>query len=126
MVDMIACARRRRGTVHSCPTRREHDIAKLENEDWLTPWDQRKGKCLKKQAKGHDLDFEQCHVRVEVLNFIEGEYKSALNSEEAVFEEHMNRVSYIIVRLEQLESLVATTKPVMSHASWQGHFQTWG
>ena len=41
--------------------------------------------------------------------------------EETVFDEHVNRVSDIIERLEQLEDLVAITEPVMTHVSDKGH-----
>ena len=74
--------------------------------------DQRKIKRLKELTKEHDHDFEQCQV--EILNFIEAEDKAALDSEEAVFDEHVNCVSKII---EQLEDLVATTEPPRPHVS---------
>ena len=69
-------------------------------------------------AKEHDSDFEQLHV--EVLNFIEAEDKTALDSGEAIFDEHVDRVSGIIERLEQLDDLIVTTEPVMPHASDKG------
>ena len=40
-----------------------------------------------------------------------------MDSEDAVFDEHVNRVSKIIERLEQVEDLVATTEPLRPHAS---------
>ena len=73
---------------------------------------------MKELAKEHDRDFEQ--HRVEVLNFIEAEHKAALDLEEAVFDEYVKRVLDIIKQLEQLENLVATTEPVMPHASDKG------
>ena len=54
---------------------------------------------------------------MEVLDFIEEEDLTALDSEEKVFDEHVNRVSDIMERLEKLEELVATTHPVRPHAS---------
>ena len=66
-------------------------------------------------------DFEQCHV--DVFNFIKVEDQAALESEETAFNEHVNRPSNIIEQLEQLEDLVATTKPVMPHASDKGDGQ---
>ena len=74
-------------------------------------------KQLKELAKEHDREFEQRHVIV--FNFIEAEDKSALESEEAVFDEHVDWVSESIKQLEQLEDLVGTTEPAMPHA-WQG------
>ena len=46
----------------------------------------------------------------------EEEDQAALNSEEKVFDEHVNRVSDLIEKLERLEDLVATTEPVRPHA----------
>ena len=77
--------------------------------------DLRKIKCLKELARKHDHEFEQRHK--EVLNFIEAEDKAALDSVEAVFDEHVNCVSEIIKRLEELEDLVATAKCLRSRAS---------
>ena len=54
---------------------------------------------------------------MEVLDFIEEEDQTALDSEEKVFDEHVNRVSDIMERLEKLEELVVTTEPVRPHAS---------
>ena len=56
---------------------------------------------------------------MEVLDFIEEEDQAALNSEEKVFGENVNRVFDIIERLEKLEDLV-TTEPVMHHVSGTG------
>ena len=63
------------------------------------------------------------NVNMEVLDFIEEEDQVALNSEEKVFDEHVNRVTYIIERLEKLEDLV-TTEPVTHHASTQWRCST--
>ena len=81
--------------------------------------DQRKIKCLNEQAKEHNHDFEQRHV--DVLNFIKTEDQAALDSEEAVFNEHVNCISDIIKRLEQLEDLIASTEPAIPHASDKGN-----
>ena len=69
---------------------------------------------MKKLAKEYDREFEERHVKV--LNFIVA-YTAALESEEAVFDEHVDRITEIIERLEQLEDLLGTTEPVMPHAS---------
>ena len=53
-------------------------------------------------------EFEERHV--EVLNFIAAEDTTALESEEAVFDEHVDRVTEFIEQLEQLEDLVGTTE----------------
>ena len=55
------------------------------------------------------------------FNFIEAVDKSVLDSEEAAFDEHMNRVSEIIEWLEQLEDLAVTTKSVMPHVFDKGN-----
>ena len=73
---------------------------------------------MKELAKEHDREFEAHHV--EVLNFIEAEDTAALESEEAVFDEHVDRVAELIEWLVQLEDHVGTTEPVMPHASDKG------
>ena len=80
MEDTIANVRRRRGTVGGRLTRIERDISSLEEEETLTPSDQRKIKRLKDQVKEHDQEFEKRNV--EVLDFIEEEDQAALDSEE--------------------------------------------
>ena len=52
---------------------------------------------LKELAKEYDRQFEEHHV--EVLNFITAEDTAALESEEAVFDEHMDRVTEFIEQL---------------------------
>ena len=115
MADTIANVRRRRGTVRGRLTRIERDISSLEDKETLTPSEQRKIKRLKDQVEEHDQEFEKRHM--EVLDFIEEEDQAALDSEEKVFDEHVNRVTDIIERLEKLEDLVVTTEPVRPHAS---------
>ena len=95
-------------------TRIGRDISPLEEKEMLTPSDQRNIKRLKDQVKEHDQEFEKRHM--EVLDFIEEDDQVALNSDENVFDEHVNRVSDIIERLEKLQDLV-TTEPVTPHAS---------
>ena len=73
---------------------------------------------MKKLAKEHEREFEECHV--EVLNFITAEHTAALKSEEAVSDEHVDCVTEFIKRLEQLEDLVRTTEPVMCHSPHKG------
>ena len=85
----------------------------MEEKEKLSPLDGKKIRCLKELAKEYDCEFEECHV--EVLNFIEAE--DSLESKEAVFDEHMDRVMEFIEQLEHLEDLIRTTEPVMPHAS---------
>ena len=87
MADTIASARRHRGAVCSRLTQIKRDIVKLEDQG-LTPFDQRKIKHLKEQAK-------EMTVILSNVSF-EAEYKAALDSEEAFFDEHVNCVSDII------------------------------
>ena len=101
MTDTIGNSRRRRGAMRARLTRIERDIATLEEKESLAPLDQRKVKRLKEQVEEIDRDFEQRHV--EVLNFIESEDRTTLDSEEKIFDEHMNRVSDLAGRLEELE-----------------------
>ena len=54
---------------------------------------------------------------MEVLDFIEEEDQTTLDAEEKVFDEHVNRVSDIMERLEKLEDLGATTEPLRPHVS---------
>ena len=61
---------------------------------------------MKELAKEYDCEFEERHV--EVLNFIEAEDTAALESEEAVFNEHVDRIAEIIERIEHLEDLIGT------------------
>ena len=102
-------------------TRIKHDIAKLEDKEELTQSGQRKIKHLKEQATKYYRDFEQCDVKV--LNFFKAADQAALDSEEAIVNGHVNCVSNFIERLEKIEDLVATTEPVMPHASDGGHGQ---
>ena len=113
----LASAKRRRGTVRARLTRIGKDIGKLEKEE-LTPLDVKKIRRLKELAKEHDRDYEERHV--EVLDFIAAEDSAALEVEEAVFGEHVDRITNFIERLEQLEDKVGTTEPVMPHASDKG------
>ena len=110
MSDTITGAKRRRGTVRGRLTRIERDIATLEAKEGLTPADQRKVKRLKEQVKETDREYEERHVQV--LDFINEEDKETLDSEEAVFEKHVDRVSDILERLEQLKEPAITTEPV--------------
>ena len=77
---------------------------------------------MKELAKQFDCEFEQHYV--EVLNFIAAEDTTALESVEAVFDEHVDCVTEFIERLEQLETLVGTTEPVIPHASDKGFGKT--
>ena len=110
MSDTIIGAKRRRGTVRGRLTRIERDITTLETKEGLTPVDQRKVKRLKEQVKETDREYEERHVQV--LDFIKEEDKETLDSEEAIFEKHVDRVSDILERLEQLEEPAITTEPV--------------
>ena len=85
-------------------TRIERDISSLEEKETLTPSERRKIMRLKDQVKEHDQEFEKRYM--EVVNFIEEENQVALNSEEKVFDEHVNSVADILERLEKLEDLV--------------------
>ena len=114
----IASAKRRRGTVCARLTQMEKDIGKIEEKEELTPSDKKKIQCLKELAKEHDREFEERHVQV--LNFIAAEDTAALETEESIFNEHVDHVTKLIERLEQLEDKVGTTMPVMPHASDKG------
>ena len=107
MAGAIAIAKRRRGTVRARPTRMEKDIGKLGEKEELTPSDGKKIRRLKELAKEYDCEFEERHV--EVLNFIAAEDTAGLELEEALFDEHVDCITEIIERLEQLEDLVGTT-----------------
>ena len=104
--------------MHARLTWMEKDVGKLEEKEGLTPSDERKIKPLKQLAKEHECKFEQ--HQVEVLNFIKAENKVTLESEEAIFNEHVDQVSDMIERLEKLEDLVGTREPVMPCASDKG------
>ena len=62
---------------------------------------------MREQVKNIDGDCEQQHL--EVLNFIESEDRINLDSEEKIFDEHVNRVSDLI---ERLEEIAVTESPV--------------
>ena len=98
-----------------CLTWMEKIITKLEEKKDLAPSDERKINRFKELPKEHDHEFEQSHIKV--LDFIEAEEKATLDSKQTVFDEHVDRVSGITERLEQLENLVGTIAPVMPHAS---------
>ena len=82
-------------------TRIERDIATLEGKEELTHQDRRKVERLLKQLKDNDSNFEQRHL--EVLSFIQEEDQETLTQEEAVFDEHVNRVSELVGLVEQLD-----------------------
>ena len=90
----MASAKWRQSTVRARLTRVEKDIGKLEEKDGLAPSDERKIKRMKELAKEHDRELEQRHE--EGLNFSEREDNTALKSEEAVFDEHVDPVSDIL------------------------------
>ena len=69
-------------------------------------------------AKQFDREFEECHV--EVLNFIAPEDTTALESEEAVFDEHAGIVSRSSWNALNNLILVGTTEPVMPNVSDKG------
>ena len=87
----------------------------MEEKETLTPSERKRIVRLKDQVKEHDQEFEKRHM--EVLDFIEEEDQSTLDAEEKVFDEHVNRVSDIMERLEKLEDLGATTEPLRSRVS---------
>ena len=96
-------------------TRIERDISSLEEKETLTPSERKRIVRLKDQVKEHDQEFEKRHM--EVLDFIEEEDQTTLDAEEKVFNEHVNRVSDIMERLEKLEDFGATTEPLRPHVS---------
>ena len=66
---------------------------------------------------------------MEVFNFIEEEDQAALDSEEKVFDEHVNRVPNIIEGLDKLEDLVATSIPTFFNRkilSWKSLWEQFG
>ena len=101
MSDNIASARRRRGILRGRLTRIERDIAKLEAKEELAQQDQRKAERLMEQLKDNDTEFEQRHL--EVLNFVKEDDQDTVDQEEALFDEHVNRVAEFIERLEAFE-----------------------
>ena len=74
-------------------TRMEKEIGKLEEKEELAPSDGKKIRRLKELAKEHNREFEERHVKV--LNFIAAEDTAALETEEAVFDEHVDRVTEV-------------------------------
>ena len=68
----------------------------------------------------YDQEFEKRHM--EVLDLIEEDDQVALDSEEKAFDEHVNRVSDIIERLDKLEDLV-TTEPLAHDATGKGDYR---
>ena len=53
------------------------------------------------QIKDNDIEFEQRHL--EVLNFVKEDNQDTVDQEEAIFNEHVNRVAELIERLEEFE-----------------------
>ena len=82
-------------------TRIERDIATFRRQGRTTLKDRRNVERLLEQLKDNDSSFEQRHL--EVLNFIQAEDQETLSQEEAVFDEHVNRVSELVERVEQLD-----------------------
>ena len=100
MTDTIRNAKRPRGLTLAHIIWIQWDIATLDCKDSLGPPDQRKVNRLREQLKEIDRVFEERHL--EVLNFIKG-YWVSLEAEETIFDEHMNSVSDLLERLEELE-----------------------
>ena len=83
-------------------TRMEKDIVKKEEKEELTLTDGRRFTCMKELDKQFDQEFEERHV--EVLNFIAAEETAVLESEQAGFNKHVDRVTNFIKRLGQLRT----------------------
>ena len=66
------------------------------------------------QLKEDDSSFEQRHL--EVLNFIDADDQDTLTLEEAVFDEHVNRVEELVERIAQLD--IPDKEVRVSHAGW--------
>ena len=98
--NTVRSARRRRGILRRRLTRIERDITTLEGTEELTLDDRRMVEHLLEQFKDNDSTFEQRHI--EILNFIEEEDQEALNQEEAVFDEHVDRVAELTRRIKRL------------------------
>ena len=83
-------------------TRIEREIADLEKKEELLDQDERKVERLITQIKDNDAEFEQRHL--EVLKFVTEEDEDTLQREETVFDEHANRVTELIERLERIKT----------------------
>ena len=83
-------------------TRIDREIVDLEKKEELIDQDQRKVERLIEQIKDNDADFEQRHL--DVLSFISEEDEDTLQREEVVFDEHVNRVTELIERLERIKT----------------------
>ena len=90
----IASAKRRRGMVSTFLSRIRKDIGKMEEKEEFSPLDEKKLRWLKELAMEHDLEFEEHHE--EVPSFIEEEDSATLETEETVFDEHVDRVTDFI------------------------------
>ena len=99
--NTIVSARRCRGILRGRLTRIEQDIANLEDKEELALQDRHKVERLLEQINDNDTNFEQRSL--EVLNFIEEEDQDTLSQDEAVFDEHVNRVAELVERMEQLD-----------------------
>ena len=73
----------------------------MEGKKTIGPSDKQKIKCLLKQVKDNDKEFEERHL--EILNYIKEEDQDALDAEEKVYNAHGSRVMEIVERSEQLE-----------------------
>ena len=109
--NTVVSARRRRGILRGRLTCIERDTVALEGKAELTHQDGRKVERLLDQLKENDSSFELRHL--EVLNFIEAEDEETLAQEEAVFDEHVNRVAELTGRLELLD-IPEREAPVLS------------
>ena len=102
MSDNVVTVRKRRGKVRGRLTRIEREIVDLERKDELNDQDQCKVDRLITQIKDNDSEFKQRHL--EVLNFVTEEDDDTLQREENVFDEHVNRVTELIERLEPIKA----------------------
>ena len=103
----IVTARRRRGMLRGRLTRIEREVVNLEKKVYFMDEDQRKIERLIDQIKDNDTDFEQRHL--DVLNFVSEDDEDTLQREEAIFDEHVDRVTELIERLEHLKLPDKTT-----------------
>jgi len=97
----LSTARKRRGVVRASITRLDGRVAELESKEELTAADRLAAQHLLQKLNSLEAEFRSYHLAV--VDLVE---EDALEGEQAILDEHDDRVSCLVVRVQQLVSTV--------------------
>jgi len=97
----LSTARKRRGVVRASITRLDGRVAELESKEELTAADRLAAQHLLQKLNSLEAEFRSYHLAV--VDLVE---EDALEGEQAILDEHDDRVSRLVVRVQQLVSTV--------------------